>query len=145
MKRPSTESNAHCADRTEERNVGKSQRGGGGVDAEDIGIIFGVGGEHERNDLRLALESFREHGTDGAIDLAAGEHFALTHAAFALDEAAGDASAGVGVLAVVDGQREKVDAFAGLGIGDCGRQHNVFAHAHDGGSVGLFGQFSSFK
>ena len=111
----------------------------------NVGIVFAVGREHERDHLRLALESFGEHGTDRAVDLPAGEHFALAHAAFALDEAAGETSAGVGVFAVVHGEREKVDAFARIGIGGGGGEHNVFAEADDGGSVGLLGQFSCFK
>src|SRR5205807_1860539 len=35
---------ADCAERSEERNVGECKRGGGGVDAEDVGLIAGVGG-----------------------------------------------------------------------------------------------------
>ena len=33
----------------------------------------------------------------------------------------------------------------GIGIGGGGGENNVFAEADDGGSVGLLGQFSSFK
>ncbi len=121
------------------------QRRGRSVDAEDIGIILAVGREHERDDLRLALESLGEHRTDRAIDLAAGEHFALAHAAFALDEASGETSAGVGVLAVVHGEREEVDAFAGIGVGGGGGENDVFAEANHGRSVGLLGEFSGFK
>ena len=79
----------------------------------NVGIVIGVGGEHEGDDLGLALESFGEHRADGPVDLAAGEHFALAHAAFALDEAAGDASAGIGVFAVVNSEGEKIDARRG--------------------------------
>ena len=139
------QADAHRADRAKERNIGKGQGGRSGVDAADIGIVFGVGGEDEGDDLGLALEAFGEHRTDRPVNLAAGENFALAHAPFALDKAAGDASAGIGVLAVVDGEREEVDALAGLGIGGGGGENNVFAKAHDGRAVGLLGQFSSFK
>ena len=119
---------AHRADGAEERNIGKRQRGRCAVDAENVGIITRIGRQHEGDDLRLALESLGEHRTHRAIDLAAGEHFALAHAAFALDEAAGKASAGVGVFAVINGEREKIDAFARIGIGGGGGEHDVIAH-----------------
>ena len=108
------------------------KRGRGGVDAADVGIILGISGENEGDDLGLALKSFGEHGADRAVNLAAGEDFALAHAAFALDKAAGNASAGVGVFAVVNGEREKIDARAGLGIGGGGGENDVLANAHDG-------------
>ena len=91
------------------------------------------------------LETLGKHGTHRAVDLPAGEHFALTHAAFAFDEAAGETSAGVGVFAVVNGEREEIDAFARVGIGGRGGEHNVIAHADHGRSMGLLGQFSGFK
>ncbi len=139
------QAHAHRADGPEERNVGQRQRARRAVDAENVGIVVAVGGEHKGNDLGLALEALGKHGTHRPVDLAAGEHFALAHAAFALDEAAGKASTGVGVFAVVHGEREKVDAFARIGVGGRGGEHNVIAQADDGCSVGLLGQFSGFK
>ena len=112
---------------------------------QHIGIVIGVGGEDEGDDLRLAFEAFGEHRPDGAVDLATGEHFAFAHAAFALDEAAGEASASVGVFAVVNGEREKIDAFAGIGIGGGGGEDNVIAQANDGRALGLLGEFSGFE
>ena len=144
-KRAVDQADAHRADRTEERNVGKRQRRGGAVDAEHVGIIVAVGREDEGDDLRLAAESLGEHGPNRAINLAAGEDFALAHAAFALDEASGETSAGIGVFAVVHSEGEEVDAFAGIGVGDGGGENNVFAEADDGRAVGLFGEFSGFK
>ena len=58
--------------------------------------------------MSLALETFLEERPDRAINLAAGQNFALTGAAFAFDKTAGDASAGVGVFAIVDSKREKI-------------------------------------
>ena len=84
-------------------------------------------------------------GRIGTVDLAAGENFALAGTAFALDEAAGDASAGVGVLAVIHGEGEEIDALAGIGVGGGGGQNDVVAHAHDDRAVRLLGQFSGFK
>ena len=64
---------------------------------------------------------------------------------FALDESARDASRGVGVLAVVNREREKVDALAGIGVGAGGGENHVFANAHDAGAVCLLGQLAGFK
>jgi hypothetical protein len=144
-KSPADLTDAHGADGTEERNVGQSECGGCAVDSENIGIVAGIGGEHEGDDLGLALKPLGKHGTHWPINLAAGEHFALAHAAFALDEASGKASASVGVFAVVDGEGEEIDTLARVGIGDGGGEHNVIALANDGGAVGLLGQLSSFK
>ena len=139
------QADAHGADRAEKRNVGDGQRSRSGVDAADIRIVFRVGGEDEGDDLGLAPEAFGEHRTHRAVNLAAGENFALAHTAFALDEAAGDASAGVGVFAVVNGEREEIDALAGFGIGGGGGEDDVFAEAHDGRAVRLLGKFSGFE
>ena len=121
---------ADGADGAFERNVGDGQCGRGAIDAEDVRVIFGVGGEDEGDDLGFAAEAIREQGPHGAVNLAAGENFTLAGAAFALDEAAGDASAGVGVFAIVNGQGEEIDAFAGIGIGGGGGQNDVIANAH---------------
>ena len=91
------------------------------------------------------LKPSAKQRADGTVNLATGERFALTHAAFALDEAAGDASASVGVFAIVNGEREEIDALARVGIGSGGGEDNVVADSHHDRAVGLLGQFSSFK
>ena len=45
--------NAHGPDWAVERNVGNAERGRGAVDRENIGIIFAVGAEQDRDDLRV--------------------------------------------------------------------------------------------
>ena len=121
------------------------ERGRGAVNAANVGIVIRVGGQHKRDDLGLALESFGEQRTHGPIDLAAGEHFALAHAAFALDEASGETSAGVGVFAVIDGEGKEIDTLARVGIAGGSGENDVLADADDGRSVRLLGQFSGFK
>src|SRR4030088_2290519 len=133
------QADAHRTDGTEEWNVGKRESGGSPIDAAHVGIVIRVGRQNEGDDLGFALESLGKHRPDGAVNLATGENFALTHAAFAFDKAAGDTSTGVGVLAVVNGEGEKVDALAGIGIGDRRGEHNVFADAHNRGPMGLLG------
>ena len=136
---------AHRADGAVERNVGDAERHRRAVNAGDIGIVFRVGRKHHGDDLRLAAEAFGEQRPNGAIDLAAGENFALAGPPFALDEAAGNASRGVGVFAVIDGEREKVDALPGVGIGAGGGENDVVADAHNAGAMRLLGQLSGFK
>src|SRR6202795_1678630 len=139
------QTDAHGADRAEKRNVGEGQGSRSGVDTTNIGIVFRVGGEDEGDDLRLALETLGEHRTNRPVNLTAGENLALAHTPFALDKAAGNASAGIGVLAVVDGEGKEVDSGAGLGIGGRGGEDYVFAEAHNGRAAGLLGKFSSFN
>ena len=105
----------------------------------DVGVVGRVSRKHHGDDLGLAAEAFGEQRPDGAIDLAAGQNLALAGTPFALDESARNASGGVGVLAVVNGEREKVDALAGVGVGAGGGQNDVVANAHDAGTVGLLG------
>ena len=83
------QTDAHGADRSEEGNVREGERRGGGVDADDVGIVLCVSGQNKNNDLCFAAKTLGKHRPDGAVDLAAGEHFALAHAAFALDEPPG--------------------------------------------------------
>ena len=142
---PADLADAHRADGAEERNVGKRESAGRAVDAENVGIIIRIGGEHEGDDLSLALEALGEHRTHRAVDLSAGEHFTLAHAAFALDEAAGKASTRVGVFAVIDGEGEEINALARIGVGGGGGEDDVFADADHGRAVGLLGQFSGFE
>ncbi len=136
---------ANCADGGAERNVGERQGAGGGVDADHVGIIFLVGGEDQGDDLGFVAEAVREKRADGAIDLARGQDFLLAGTAFALDEAAGDASTGIRVFAVVDGEGEKIDAFAGIGRCDSGGQNDGFARRYQGRARGLLGHASGLK
>ena len=139
------DADADRADGAVERNVRERERAAGAVDAEDVGIVFLVGRVDERDDLRLVAEGLREERADGTIDLAGGQDFLLAGPAFALDEAAGDASAGVGVLAVFDGEREEVDAFLRLGRGDRGGENDVVAAGGEGGAGGLLGHAACLK
>jgi hypothetical protein len=76
------------------------------------------------DDLHFVEEAIGEQRADRAVDQAAGQRFQLARAAFALEEAAGDLAGGVGLLDVVDGQREEVLAGLGLGLGHHGGQHH---------------------
>jgi len=70
--------------------------------------------EDERLQLDLVDESLREERTDRAIHHAHGEDFLLAWRTFLLAEATRVLARGGSLLAVVAGQREKVDAGAGI-------------------------------
>ena len=136
---------AHCAHRGAEGNVTERQSAGGGVDAHHVGIVLLVGGEDQGNQLGLVAEALRKERAQRTVDLPAGQHFFFAGPAFALDEAAGNASAGVGVLAVIHGKGEKIDAFPGVGRGYGGGQNDGFARAHQCGARGLLGHAPRLK
>src|SRR5690242_21532595 len=49
----------------------------------------------------------------------------LFRSAFALDEASGESSAGIGVLAVIDGEGEEIDALARFRVSHGRSENNV--------------------
>ena len=124
------QSDANRADRTVERNVGDGECRGRAVDSGDVRIVLGVGREHKSNDLGFAVEAIGKQRPNRPVNHSAGENFALAGTSFALDEAAGNASAGVGVFAVVDGQGEEIDSFAGIRIRHCGGEDDVVSGSH---------------
>ena len=134
------QSHAHAGDGLLERHFreGEGRRGAG--DGQHVGIVFGVGREHEGDDLRLEAPSGGEERADRAVDQAARERFLLGGLAFALEEAARDAARRVGVFTVVDRERKEVDALAGARRVAGRDDHHRVAHADDGGAVGLLGQ-----
>ena len=139
------QADAHAGNGLLERNLGERERGGGAGDREHVGVVLAVGRQHQRDDLRFEAPAGREERTDRPIDQAAGQHFLFGRLAFALEEAAGDASRRVGVFAVVDRQRQEIDPFARTG-GTAGRdEHHRVAEADDDGAVGLFGQLAGFE
>jgi hypothetical protein len=79
----------------------------------DVGVDFGVQRHGVDHHVHFVEEAFGEQRADRAVDQAAGQGFVFAGLGFALEEAAGDLAGGVGLLDVVDGQREEV--LAGLG------------------------------
>src|SRR5690606_23218780 len=85
-----------------------------------------------RAHLYFVAEPIREQRADGAVDQARDQGFLLGRAAFALEEAARDAPAGIELLLVIDGQREEVLPFTRGPVGDRGdQQHGAVAGHHD--------------
>ena len=139
------EAHADGGDRLLERDVRESERHGRPGDREHVGVVLLIGRQDERDDLRLEAPAFREQRPRRAVDAAAREHFLFGRPAFALEEAARDASRGVGVFAVIDGQREEVDTFAGVGrVAGRDEDHRI-AEANDDRAVRLLGELAGFK
>ena len=99
----------------------------------------------QRDDLRLVAPARREERAARPVDQAAGEHFLFGRLALALEEAAGDAARGVGVFAVVDRQRQEIDALARGGRVAGGDEDHGVARAHDDGAVGLLRELAGFE
>jgi hypothetical protein len=111
----------------------------------DVGLHLGVQAQHVDDDLHFIEEAIREQRADRAVDQAAGQRLQFARAAFTLEEAAGDLAGGVGLLDVVDGQREEVLAGLGLGLGHHGGQHHGVFDAADHGAGGLAGDLAGFQ
>ena len=135
---------AHAAgaDRTLEGDAGNREGGRGADHRGDVGIDFGINGEHVNDDLHFVEESIREKRTDRAVNETAREGFLLGRTAFALEEAAGELARGIGLLDVVDGEREEVLAGLGFLLGDDGRENHGVVHLADDGAGSLAGDFA---
>ena len=120
------------------------ERRRGAGDREHVGVVLRVGRNQQRDDLRLVAPAGGEERPDRPIDEPARQHFLLGRLALALEESARDAARRVGVFAVVDREREKVDAVARVGRVAGGDDDHRVARADDDGAVGLFGQLAGF-
>ena len=136
---------AHGADRPEERERRDHQGGGRPVDAEDVVRCDEVRGEDGADHLNLVAEALRPQRPDRAVDHPGGQGRALGGAPFTLEEAAGDLPGGVGALLDVDREREEVRAFARLRPAHGCREHHRVARAHDDGAVSLLGELACFE
>ncbi len=122
------------------RHLRERQRGGRAGEGEHVAVVVGIGRDHRRDDLRLEAPARREQRANRPVDDAARQRLFLGRLALALEEAARDAARGVGVLAIVDRQRQEIDAFAGTGRMTGGDEHHGVALADDDRTVGLLGQ-----
>ena len=134
---------AHGAGDFQERNVRDVQGGAGADHAQDIGIVFPVEGEREAHDLHFAEIAGGEERPNGPIDEPAGQDFLGGGPAFAFDEAAGKLAGGVGLLAIIDGERKEVPHRIGAAL-DGGGQGDGVAMRSRHGTMRLLGEFSGF-
>ncbi len=125
-----------------ERNIGNSQRRACADDGENSRIMFGIGREHHRNDLRLGEIAFRKQGTQRTIDHPARQRLLLRHSAFAFDVPARDFARGVGVLAIIARQGKKALVRFRVSGGARRHQDDGFTPADHHGSARLFGNLA---
>ena len=135
---------AHGADRTGERNVGNSQRGGGAVDRENVGIILTIRAQEHRDDLGVVKIARGKERTQRAIRHARGERFLFGRAAFAFEIAAGKFADRGRLFAVIDRERKPILAFLDFGGGDGADEHHGVAAGNDDGAVGELRDFAGF-
>ena len=136
---------ARGADRAVERDAGDRQRGARADQRGDVGRDLGVQRQHVDDDLHFVVEAFGEQRAQRPVDQARGQRLELARAAFTLEEAAGDLAGGVGLLDVVDGQREEVLARLGVLRRDDGGQHHGVLDVDDDGAAGLAGDLAGLE
>ena len=123
-------------------DLGQCERGGRAGDGQDVGVVFAVSRQDERDDLGLVVPPGGEQRTQRAVDDATGEDFLLARFALALEEAAGDPPRCVGVFAVVHREGKEVDSFTLCGVIAGGHEDDRVAVPDDDGSVRLLGQLA---
>ncbi len=138
-------SHAHRSNNGTKRNVRQGHSRRSRIDSDHIGIVLLIRGENQSNQLCFIAKSIREQRAQGPIDLTARQDFLFAGPPFALDESAGNASAGICVLAVVHREREEVDAFPGIGRCHRSGQNNCFAGRYQRCARGLLGHAAGLK
>ena len=108
----------------------------------DIGVDLGIERDDRRDDLHFMVEAVREERTDRTVDEARGERLLFGRPAFALEESARDATRSVGLLLVVDREREEVPARGGFFGGDRGAEHDGVAELDHHCGAGLAGHLA---
>ena len=131
-------------DRTRERDAGQRHRARGADHREHVRVVVGVRGDDQVDDLDLVAEALGEERTQRPVDEPAGQRLLLVGPALALEEAAGDAAARVGLLAILHGEGQEVPALESGPRGDRGGEHHGPAAADDHGPVGLLRNLTGF-
>ena len=137
--------NARRADRAEEGNAGKRQRGGATHQGDDIGIIFQIMRQDGSNHLDFIAEAFREKRADRAVNQARRQRFEFGRPAFTLEEATRDLAGGEGLFLVMHGQREEILPRLRRTRTNGGAQHNGVTQAGHHGTIGLAGDLAAFQ
>ena len=138
---PSTRPEPDRADGAVEGHPGQHQGGRGADHRQHVRIIGAVGGDRARLDLHLVAIRIGEQRPDRPVDQPRRQDLLGGRPALALDEAAGELARGIGLLAVIDGQGEEIEALP-AGRGDDGDQRHRVADSHDHGTAGLLGEMT---
>jgi hypothetical protein len=133
------------ADRAHEGHAGKREGRGDGDHGEHVGVVLEVMLQHGHDHLRVVAVALREERADRTVDEAGDQRLLLGRPALALEIAAGDAAGGEGLLLVVHGEREEVDARLRLLGGDDGGEHDALAVGRENRAVGLAGDLARLE
>ena len=139
------QADAHAGDRLLERNLRDGERSRCAGDCQDVGVVFGIRGQHQRDDLRFVPPAGRKQRADRSIDDSARQDFLLGGFAFTFEESTGDAAGRVGVFAIVDRERQKIDAFPWVRCTTRRHQDDRVAVSNDHRAGGLLGQLAGFE
>ena len=135
---------AHGTDWAVERNIGNAERGGGAIDCENIGIIFAIGAEQDRDNLRVVKITRREERPKRPISHARRERFLFAWTTFAFEIAAGKLPDCRRFFSIIDGQRKPILAFLQRGGRDGTGEDDGLAAGDNDGAVGELGNFACF-
>ncbi len=138
-------SDSHGGERSLEGDGGRDHQGGAGAgDGVNIGIVFGIDGQHVGHHLDFVLVPFGEHRADGPIGQSSGEDFPGRGPAFSLQEPTWEFASCGKAFAVIDCQRKEVDATSWCSVlrGD---EHDGVCVTNQDSTGGLFGQFACFQ
>ncbi len=128
---------ARRPDRAHERRARQRQRRRRRHHGDNVGVVLEVVRQHGDDDLRLAAPAFGKQRPDRPVDEAGDQRLLLARAPFALEIAARDAPGREGLLLVVDGERQEVDAGPGLLGGHDGGENGGLAVGGKDGAIGL--------
>src|SRR5438093_9170772 len=119
--------NPNGADRTRKWNVRYAKRGGRPVERQNVGIIFTVGAEQDRDDLGVVKVSLWKERPKRPIDHARSERFLFRRPAFTLEIATGKFPHGCRFFAIIDREREIILTFLDNWSRDGTGQHHGIA------------------
>ena len=136
---------AGAADGAQKGNPRNRQRRRGADHGDDIRIVFQIMGQYRADDLGFILETLGEQRPDRPIDEARGQGFLFAGTPFALEKAARDLTRGEGLLLIIYGEGEKIEADTRLLFGNGGTEYGGFAIAYEDSAIGLAGNAPGFK
>ena len=128
---------AGCTDRAVERNARHRQSCRSGNHGGNISIHFRVQRNGVDDHMHVVVETFGEQRADRTVDQTRSQRLQLRRLGFSLEEAARNLARCVGLLNVVNGQREKVlTRFGDLRAHHRGQHHGVIdIYQHSAGSL----------
>ncbi len=128
-----------------EWNFRQGQSGRRASDGKHVRVVVGIGRQHESDHLCFVAPPRWKQRANRSIDDATGQHFLFGRLPLAFEKAAWDPARRVGVLTIVDRERQEVDSFAGT-CRIAGRdEDNRVAQPDEHGPVGLLGQLACFN